>query len=261
VHTKELEELAALDAVGALGAEEQQALRARLAHATAEERALVAPLYDLAADLAMASAAGATRPGRSEAATVAPRAAVKRRLMAAVTGSGMYFLRDAASEWLPSRLPGIRIKKLSADVDRGTAMLLMHVSPGARYPGHHHSGGEDCYVISGDVTIQGQRLEAGDFHHADGNSDHVEQFSENGAVLLLVVAASDYANDSWRPARPDDWDRRCPSDAAASVSRQTSGLTRRVLIALRARVLRRDRQITVASGLDWRARGASHQPP
>jgi hypothetical protein len=38
----------------------------------------------------------------------------------------------------------------------------------------------------------GRRLVAGDFHHAEGGSDHGELFTEEGCRVLLVVPPEDY---------------------------------------------------------------------
>jgi quercetin dioxygenase-like cupin family protein len=70
--------------------------------------------------------------------------------------------------------------------------LLIKGEPGARYPAHRHSGPEECYVISGSLHVEGQLLRAGDFHHAEAGSDHGELWTDEGAVVLLVAAASDY---------------------------------------------------------------------
>jgi hypothetical protein len=47
-------------------------------------------------------------------------------------------------------------------------------------------------VISGSLNVEGQLLRAGDFHHADAESDHSDLWTDEGAEVLLVTAASDY---------------------------------------------------------------------
>ena len=71
-------------------------------------------------------------------------------------------------------------------------MVVVRLGAGVTYPAHHHSGAEECYVLAGDVTIEGQSYRAGDFHHADAGSHHGPVSSEHGVEFLLVVAASDY---------------------------------------------------------------------
>jgi anti-sigma factor ChrR (cupin superfamily) len=89
-------------------------------------------------------------------------------------------------------VPGIRMKVLANNAERGYATLLLDVAPGTRFPSHHHEGAEECYVISGSLFTCGRRLAAGDFVHADGNTDHDELFTEEGCRVLLIVPPEDY---------------------------------------------------------------------
>jgi len=176
----ELEDLAALDAAGALNETEHRDYRAKLAGASAAERASIAQFYELAAQIAATSPEAAPLPGARE------------RLLQRIDGSRLYSVLKSEGEWLPGPVPGTRVKMLSLDRKRDSATLLMQVDPGARYPPHHHTGGEDCYVISGEIIVAGRRLHAGDFHRAEPDSDHGELASDTGAEVLLVVAAADY---------------------------------------------------------------------
>jgi quercetin dioxygenase-like cupin family protein len=131
---------------------------------------------------------------------------VKARLMASIAGTGSTSEGDAApgvpsgfefrfsSEggWRPHPVPGIRMKVLAMNAERGYATLLLDVAPGTRFPSHHHEGAEECYVISGSLVTCGRRLDAGDFVHADGNTDHDELFTEEGCRVLLIVTPEDY---------------------------------------------------------------------
>ena len=176
----ELEELAALDAAGALEDAEARAYRATLGNASPEQRAAISRLYEMAAQLAVADA------------DLEPSPAVRERLTQRLEKSRMYSVRIDQGQWTPGPVPGTRIKILSLDRSRDMATMLMHIDPGARYPAHHHTGGEECYVISGEIIVQGCRLGAGDFHRAEPGSDHDALASDTGAEVLLVVAASDY---------------------------------------------------------------------
>jgi quercetin dioxygenase-like cupin family protein len=138
-----LEELAAIDAAGGLDREEQRQLRDLLARASEEERAGVARLYEQAARMAVDEAAGGPEPSPG----------VRDRLMESVEASRLYTLH-AGDGWMAAPLPGIKLKVLSRDMVRDTVTLLMRAEPGAQYPAHRHSGGEDCYVISGEVIIE-----------------------------------------------------------------------------------------------------------
>ncbi len=109
-----------------------------------------------------------------------------------VLPAGFSFRLDAETEWQPHPVPGIRMKLLSHNRARGYVTLLLDVAPGARFPPHHHSGAEECYVISGTLTAFGRTIGPGDFHHAEGDTDHGELYSEAGCRVLLVVPPEDY---------------------------------------------------------------------
>ena len=126
-----------------------------------------------------------------------PRPEVKQRLMssleaAALPAPGFSFRLASDQDWLPHPVPGIRMKVLALNRERGYATLLLDVAPGTRFPAHHHGGDEECYVISGSLVACGRRIRAGDFHHADAGSDHGELWTDEGCRVLLVVAPEDY---------------------------------------------------------------------
>ena len=84
------------------------------------------------------------------------------------------------------------MKILALDRARNRVTMLVRGEPGATYPAHRHSGPEECFVISGSVSVEGRLLRAGDFHHAEGDSDHDELHTDEGVEVLLVATASDY---------------------------------------------------------------------
>jgi len=141
--------------------------------------------------LAEAAAAGAE----------APRPEVRERLMATIRAdapvlpAGFAFSFAASDGWVPHPVPGIRMRVLGMNRERGYATLLLDVKPGTRFPEHHHSGAEECYVISGSVYSYGRRMGPGDFLHADAGTDHSELWTEEGAQVLLVVPPEDYMPD------------------------------------------------------------------
>jgi anti-sigma factor ChrR (cupin superfamily) len=130
-----------------------------------------------------------------------PGADVKARLMARIAGAadtsqpvpaGFQLRFSSDEEWRPHPVPGIRMKVLARNAERGYVTVLLDVAPGTRFPPHHHDGAEECYVISGTLFTCGRQLGPGDFVHADGNTDHGELFTEQGCQVLLVVPPEDY---------------------------------------------------------------------
>jgi anti-sigma factor ChrR (cupin superfamily) len=79
------------------------------------------------------------------------------------------------------------MKVLALNREAGYAALLLDVAPGTRFPAHHHAGAEECYVLSGSLYTCGRRMGAGDFLHADANTDHGELWTDEGCRVLLVV--------------------------------------------------------------------------
>jgi len=84
------------------------------------------------------------------------------------------------------------MKILAVNTRRGYATLLLDVAPGTRFPAHHHGGAEECYVVSGSLFTCGRRLGAGDFVHADGETDHGELWTEEGCRVILVVPPEEH---------------------------------------------------------------------
>jgi anti-sigma factor ChrR (cupin superfamily) len=139
--------------------------------------------FDEATALALAAAAAGPEPSPQ----------VRERLMASVRGTpGFAFVIDGESGWQPHPVPGIRLKVLALNRERGYATLLLDVAPGTRFPPHHHGGAEECYVVSGSLFTCGRRLGPGDFVHADAGTDHGELWTEEGCRVILVVPPEEH---------------------------------------------------------------------
>jgi anti-sigma factor ChrR (cupin superfamily) len=177
---EDVEALVLADAAGALDPDEQHDLRGRVAALPPDVRREIAKLYDTTMMLAYQPADMRPSPG------------VRDRLLAALAEPAQYTVAAGDGQWNESGLPGIRVKILAVDRQRGLVTMLLCGDPGARYPAHRHSTPEECYVIRGSVEIGGRILRAGDFHHADGDSDHGEIRTLEGAEVLLVGAIDDY---------------------------------------------------------------------
>ena len=121
---------------------------------------------------------------------------VKQRLMARVRAAaepaGFSFSWRADDVWMPHPVPGIKMKVLALNKQRGYATLLLDVAPGTRFPSHHHGGAEECYVVSGSLFTCGRRLGPGDFVHADADTDHGELWTEEGCQVILVVPPEEH---------------------------------------------------------------------
>jgi anti-sigma factor ChrR (cupin superfamily) len=175
-----LEALVLADSVGALDPDERVELRAHLEALTPEQRLEVARLYEAATAVAL------TVP------QLEPPVHVRNRVIAAVHTPTRYTVWAADAAWVDTGLPGIRARVLAVDKARSLVTLVIRAEAGAVYPSHKHHGPEDCFVISGSVVIDGRVLRAGDFHHADEDSEHGEITTTEGADVLIVGAVEDY---------------------------------------------------------------------
>ena len=132
----------------------------------------------------------------SERPDIAPRPAVKQQLLGRLRMSALpqgFSVSMATDEdWLLHPVPGIRMKVLSVNPESGYATLLLDVQPGTHFPPHHHSGAEECFVLSGSLYTCGRRLGPGDFVHADSGTEHGELWTEEGCRVLLVAAAQEH---------------------------------------------------------------------
>jgi len=95
-------------------------------------------------------------------------------------------VRGSALEWRPTPFAGVFTAKLYADAVRGERASLLRVAPGARYPSHHHSDVEHCYVLQGDVVFSDHTLYAGDYEAASAGTDHSAVTTNTGCLLFLV---------------------------------------------------------------------------
>ncbi|MFN0066101.1 MAG: cupin domain-containing protein [Limisphaerales bacterium] len=193
---EELTELAALQAVGALDGADAAAFCGRLTagdgRAWAEFRAFNEALAAAAASQPAAPPAGLREKlMRRIGASAAPAPPAVPAPPPLPAGVFQVFNPARHGDWLPASVPGARFKMLSLDLQRNFALLYAQLDPGTRYPAHHHSASEECYVLTGDLTTEGRMLRAGDFYRADAHTDHEGLFSAEGCTALFIVPARD----------------------------------------------------------------------
>ena len=183
--TCKMRELAALSILGTLTSEESSALAAHLAEAC----------EDCAAEIRLASEIGV---GLAAAVEAEPPASLRDKLLTKVKEAprvpgtllhqqGIFISR---SEELPWRqlAPGVEVKLLHRDTVRQYQSVLLRIAPGATLYTHHHPEAEEVFVLSGDVSIFGKRMFAGDYCHAEADSIHPESYSESGCTMFIVAS-------------------------------------------------------------------------
>jgi anti-sigma factor ChrR (cupin superfamily) len=187
------QEQASLYVLGALPPDEHEKFEAVL-RANAELRELVRDLQRAATSLALSAPPVALPPGLKDKVLRRIDSAEKQKPSPSAMGiaEGLRFLQNAGqSNWKELPIPGAFIKLLSLERERGYAVLMGKLGPGVRYPAHINAGPEDFYILTGDLHIGDRKLVAGDFHHADGGSQHAENYSVEGCTLLAVLTLDD----------------------------------------------------------------------
>lgn len=215
---RELDELAALYATGALGDEERAAVEARLAAGDDALRAAIADLSGTIEALASAAPALAPRPETLEAllariaassadsspvnapAADAPAARAARKpssrrrsrrsgaptqATAEQTGD-LVVLRGNTAVW--TRLAeGVETRTLFVDRHARRVTMVVRLAPGATYPAHYHAGAEECLVLQGDLRVGDYVLGPGDYQRAPQGSWHGEQRTMTGCVCVVIA--------------------------------------------------------------------------
>jgi quercetin dioxygenase-like cupin family protein len=99
-------------------------------------------------------------------------------------------VRSTTVEWQPLDEPGVSgvyVKVLRFDeATRRAPTILLKFEPGASYPGHAHPGGEEIFVLEGDIRLGKDRLRAGDYLYTAPHNIHAVH-SEGGCVVLVSV--------------------------------------------------------------------------
>ena len=93
---------------------------------------------------------------------------------------------SAGAEWIPGRIAGISVKVLRNDKASGESSSLVRFAPGAAIPAHDHPGGEEVFVLEGDVRIGRHRMKAGDYLYTPPGVIHAAS-SEGGCVFLVTL--------------------------------------------------------------------------
>lgn len=131
---------------------------------------------------------------RNFAAPVAPRSSLKERLMARVEGHtdvrldpfrGLTFVKASEGAW-QELAPGISAKVLFVDPVSRRATALVRMAPCSSYAPHRHAEAEERYVLEGGCFCGGRELKTGDYHRAEADTVHHDTSSDDGCLLLVI---------------------------------------------------------------------------
>lgn len=163
------DELLALYAAGALTSDEAAAVELAGDDAEAWER--------------FAGAVGCL----NDADPVAPPPALKTALLAKLDlPSGYTVTPDDPAAFRPLPFPGMSMRILSIDRASDRFSCLLKFAPGARLPAHPHATAEDCMLLEGTLYMGGVKMTAGTYLRVEAGVDHVEQWSDTGALAFVT---------------------------------------------------------------------------
>jgi hypothetical protein len=174
-HLTEVQEQAALFALGALPPKEAKSFQQRLDAQCPVCLAELRECQSTVDNLALA------------ASQVIPPAGLRARLLDRIGTkpplSEGRVVRAGDTEWEPNPIPGVHVRSLH----EGKTMLV-RLDPNTTYPAHDHPLAEQCYVLEGDVSSAGVTARAGDYIYMPAGSSHAPLYSEGGCVLLIAYA-------------------------------------------------------------------------
>jgi anti-sigma factor ChrR (cupin superfamily) len=218
---QELEEQAALHALGVLGPDDRRAFAVRLQGESLPLRQAATAYRAVVEAMASAVVPVAPRPAlrgqlvnqiadevvretsrfenvantlAMNAVPVTPRASLRERLMARVEGhtdvrldplKGLTFVKASEGTW-HEMAPGVSAKVLFFDQVSRRATALVRMTPGSFYAPHRHAEAEELYVLEGGCFCGGRELKAGDYHRAEAETEHRDTSSDEGCLLLVI---------------------------------------------------------------------------
>ena len=65
------------------------------------------------------------------------------------------------------------------------ASRFFRIEPGTTIEGHYHPLDEECMMLSGDIFLGDILVQEGDYHLAPAGTEHLEIFSDTGALLYV----------------------------------------------------------------------------
>ena len=91
----------------------------------------------------------------------------------------------AASTWVATEARGIDYALLRPQPGGG-ATIFLRFAKGTHGAEHTHPGGEELYVVAGDITIGGKHLKAGDYLYTPPGMAHAADAHEETVLLVSL---------------------------------------------------------------------------
>jgi quercetin dioxygenase-like cupin family protein len=190
-HTiEEAQNLAALYALGALQGDEAREFEEHLAKGCVLCTTEVEAFAPVVAELG--HAAPMQEPPAELRTRILERTALEGLTQAhpKIEKDNQYFAGASWLDWAPL-FPGVEVKLLSIDKERGYYTTLVRMVPGAIIPPHRHVEAEDSYMLEGEFTVSGVLMRPGDHCHAKPGSVHPVSTTTTGCVYVSVKSVRD----------------------------------------------------------------------
>lgn len=97
-------------------------------------------------------------------------------------------VRAGDGVWQAADMSGVLLKPLFRDQQTGRLTALVLMERGIRYPPHRHTDTEELYLLTGDLIVEGQVLQAGDYCAAIAGTIHGRTSSAGGCTFILVTS-------------------------------------------------------------------------
>src|SRR6201982_3094025 len=123
--------------------------------------------------------------GRAMTKAVEGASSGRARTGAQPTIGGSTYVKPQKMAWVPTQFPGISIKVLYEDKEKGEMTCFLKWEPGATLPMHKHPEIEQSYVIEGSFYDHEGICRAGEFVWRRVGSFH-ETCSDEGAIILAI---------------------------------------------------------------------------
>ena len=110
----------------------------------------------------------------------------------AAARAGLLTIPSDDAGWQATSVAGIDVRKLFVDPAADRVTMLVRMAPGSAYPPHRHATAEECFVLQGDLRVDGDtHMHAGDYQRAEEGSRHGVQSTDGGCTLLIVSSLHD----------------------------------------------------------------------
>ena len=190
----ELQNLAALQALGLLDETEKQTFDALLP----EQEEAGAALIKFKRTASMLAAMAPEKQ---------PPAALRESLLRQISGNGaqqaelniapgLLLVFAEHKDWQETGVPGVRVKTLYLDKVRNYASNLVSMTAGSIYPRHSHADIEELFMLSGEIRLSGHELKCGDYCRAEPDSIHEEVLAASDCMFIALASL----HNEFRPA-------------------------------------------------------------